>query len=132
MNSLLETLVAISRIEAMDTLSKEQVDISQITETVVHEAEKIHQDKHIALTARIQEGIEKKVHKNSLNIIIKNILENAYKFTPDGGAIEIALDAKKLIISDTGKGIAEKDLERIRERFRQADRSKTDTKSFGL
>jgi two-component system OmpR family sensor kinase len=42
------------------------------------------------------------------------------------------LDAKNLIIKDSGKGIAANDLEHIRERFWQADRSKTDTKSFGL
>gem|GEM_PF-2206141 len=42
------------------------------------------------------------------------------------------MDAKKLIIKDSGKGITEKDLNHIWERFRQADRSKTDTKSFGL
>jgi signal transduction histidine kinase len=40
------------------------------------------------------------------------------------------LDAKKFIIKDSGKGIATHDLDRIRERFRQSDRSKTDTKSF--
>ena len=42
------------------------------------------------------------------------------------------MDAKKLVIKDSGKGIATHDLEHIRERFCQADRSKTDTKSFGL
>jgi signal transduction histidine kinase len=42
------------------------------------------------------------------------------------------LDAKKFVIKDDGKGIAANDLEHIRERFWQADRSKTDTKSFGL
>jgi len=44
----------------------------------------------------------------------------------------VTLDKKKLIIKDKGKGIAEKDLDHIWERFRQADKSKTDTKSFGL
>jgi signal transduction histidine kinase len=72
------------------------------------------------------------VHKESWNIIVKNILENAYKFTAEWWTIDISLDVKKLVIKDTGKGIAEKDLEHIWERFRQADRSKTDTKSFGL
>jgi two-component system, OmpR family, sensor histidine kinase ArlS len=131
-NQLLETLVTISRLEALETLSKEQTDISELTQTVVHDVEKIYQQKHILLTIHIQNDISKKIHKNSLNIIIKNILENAYKFTPEWGVIDISLDAKKLIIKDTGKGIAENDLEHIRERFRQADRSKTDTKSFGL
>jgi len=37
-----------------------------------------------------------------------------------------------MVIKDTGKGIIDTDIEHIRERFWQADRSKTDTKSFGL
>jgi signal transduction histidine kinase len=72
------------------------------------------------------------VNKESRNIIVKNILENAYKFTPAWWTINISLDANKLIIKDTGKGISASDLDHIWERFWQADRSKTDTKSFGL
>jgi two-component system phosphate regulon sensor histidine kinase PhoR len=59
-------------------------------------------------------------------------LENAYKFTPEWWTIHITLDANKLVIKDNGKGIAKKNLEHIWERFWQVDRSKTDTKSFGL
>lgn len=132
MNNLLETLVTISRLEALESLSKEQTDVSDLTETVVYDIQKIQQEKKIALTTHIQKNVSKKVHKNSRNIIIKNILENSYKFTPEGWIIDLTLDAKKLVIKDTGKGIAEKDLDRIWERFRQADQSKTDTKSFGL
>lgn len=132
MNNLLETLVTISRLEALEALSKEQTDISELTEMVIHDVQKIHYEKQITLTTHIQKNVSQKVHKNSWNIIIKNILENAYKFTPERGNIEVTLNKKALTIKDTGKGIAAKDFEHIRERFRQADSSKTDTKSFGL
>ncbi len=132
MNTLLETLVTISRLEALETLSKEQTDISELTDMVIHDVQKIHHEKQITLTTHIQKNVSKKVHKNSRSIIIKNILENAYKFTPEGWKIDVTLDDKKLVIKDTGKGISTHDLEHIRERFRQADKSKTDTKSFGL
>src|SRR5574344_2013740 len=132
MNNLLETLVTISRLEALEALSKEQTDISELTEMVIHDVQKIHYEKQITLTTHIQKNVFQKVHKNSWNIIIKNILENAYKFTPERGNIEVTLNKKALTIKDTGKGIAAKDFEHIRERFRQADSSKTDTKSFGL
>lgn len=83
MNSLLETLVTISKLEAQETLKKEQADISTRTETIVNDVQKIHQEKNITLTTHIQKNISKKVYNNSLNIIVKNILENAYKFTPE-------------------------------------------------
>ena len=83
MNSLLETLVTISRLEALEHLKKEQTDISQLTEYIINEVEKIYQQKHISLTTHIKKNIRKKVHHNSCSIIIKNILDNAYKFTPE-------------------------------------------------
>jgi len=82
MNTLLETLVTISKLESLETLSKEQTDISTLTETIIHDAEKIYQQKNITLTTHLQKNISKKAH-TSCSIIIKNILDNAYKFTPE-------------------------------------------------
>lgn len=132
MNALLETLVTISKLEALATLKKEKLDIGILIESTTHEVQKIYQDKKITLKTNIAKHIEHYIHKESFHIIVKNILDNAYKFTPNGGDIEITLDAKKLVIKDNGKGIDNEDLKHIRERFWQADRSKTDTKSFGL
>lgn len=132
MNTLLETLVTISKLEAVETLKKEQVDMSLLMENIISDVAKIYQQKNILLTPHLQNNISKKIHKESWNIIVKNILENAYKFTPEWWAITISLDSKKMIIKDSGKWILPTDLEHIRERFWQADRSHTDTKSFGL
>lgn len=84
MNSLLETLVTISKLESLNSLKKEQLNISTLTENVVHDVQKIYQGKNITLTIHIQKNVYQKVHKDSRNIIIKNILENSYKFTPEG------------------------------------------------
>lgn len=82
MNTLLETLVTISKLEALETLKKEQIDMTTSTETIVNDVQKIYQEKHITLSTHIQKNIPKKVNKDSRHIIVKNILENAYKFTP--------------------------------------------------
>lgn len=132
MNALLETLVTISKLETLEGLKKEQTDMTTLTETIVHDIQKVYQKKNIALILHIQKNISKKIHRESWNIIIKNILENAYKFTQESGTIDISLDADTMVIKDSGKGISASDIEHIRERFWQADRSKTDTKSFGL
>ena len=83
MNTLLETLVTISKLEALDTLKKESIDLTTSTETIVHEVQKIYQEQNITLITHIQKNISKKVNKDSRHIIVKNILENAYKFTPE-------------------------------------------------
>jgi signal transduction histidine kinase len=83
MNALLETLVTISKLEALETLKTEQIDMSTSTEAIVSDVQKIYQDKNITLTTHIQKNVSKKINKESWNIIVKNILENAYKFTPE-------------------------------------------------
>lgn len=83
MNTLLETLVTISKLEALSALKKESTNITVLTEGIIADVQKIYQGKHITLTSHLQQNISKKVYKDSWNIIVKNILENAYKFTPN-------------------------------------------------
>jgi nitrogen-specific signal transduction histidine kinase/CheY-like chemotaxis protein len=56
-----------------------------------------------------------------------NILSNAVKFTPAGGSIDVRIDQQgdtvRLLVSDTGKGIASDFLPHVFERFRQANSS---------
>lgn len=60
--------------------------------------------------------------------LLLNLLNNAIKFTEDGGKITLALthekDRAKIVVKDTGIGISEADLVRIFDRFYQADNSR--------
>jgi signal transduction histidine kinase len=68
--------------------------------------------------------------------IFQNLLDNAFKFTPDGGQISIALsetnEGVRVRVEDTGVGIAKEYQEQIFERYRQADLQVASAKGVGL
>jgi two-component system cell cycle sensor histidine kinase PleC len=73
-----------------------------------------------------------------LKQVVLNLISNAVKFTPEGGDIVVALtreddDRVRVAVTDTGIGIAEKDLERLARPFEQVEgqHSKT-TQGTGL
>ncbi len=77
-----------------------------------------------------------------INEVLGNLLSNAFKFTPRGGRVELALDAQRettrgemirMIVRDTGAGIPPDQLPRIFDKFYQADnQGSADAEGTGL
>lgn len=86
--------------------------------------------RHITLTVDTSRCSDGTVNADRIKIcrIVFNLLSNALKYTPAGGTVAISLseDTEGMVsitVSDTGKGISEKDQKKVFERFYQAQNS---------
>ncbi|ASZ12131.1 HAMP domain-containing histidine kinase [Chitinophaga pendula] len=68
--------------------------------------------------------------------VLQNLLDNAFKFTPDGGHISIILSKEingvKVQVADTGVGITTEDQQYIFERYKQLDKESSAKKGMGI
>jgi two-component system sensor histidine kinase VicK len=66
-----------------------------------------------------------RVDREKIGIVLNNLINNAIKFTPPGGRIQIAVRPQTgmvaVSVTDTGIGIPEEDVYRIFERFYQVE-----------
>ncbi len=75
--------------------------------------------------------------KDMINQVVYNLIDNAVKFTPEGGYIDISskADAEKIIVKirNSGKGVPSEELDKIFERFYKIDKSRSfDVKGAGM
>ena len=131
LNNLLDELVLISKLDADSEFKKSNKNISEVVSSVSKMVEKKYKDKWLKLELKCDDNVEKMVHNSSFEIIAKNLIENAFKYT-DEWKIKIILNDKEFSVKDTWKWIKKENLEKIWDRFWQEDSSKTDVTSFGL
>jgi signal transduction histidine kinase len=122
-------LLFLSRLE-QEYLVKERVDITNLLTLLVEQVQSLARDKDIPLTATIAPNLILEGNWDYLTSLFLNLLDNAYKYTPETG--EIFLEATQLHgrilvhITNTDVGIPPQALPHLFERFYriQEDRSR--------
>jgi signal transduction histidine kinase len=108
----------------------EVVSLTEIADQVSLAFEQRMADKKIAFSATFpDEPLDVWGDGNRLGQVIQNLLANAVHFTPEGGRIALACERRDglavLTVSDTGIGIAAKDVPHIFESFFHLEKSRT-------
>lgn len=134
-NRLLDDLLDISRIsEKKIKLQKKMIDLRDALTTSLQNAESATERKDQALIANIpNEPFMVKGDRTRLEQVFTNLLNNASKFTPHGGRIEISVVRKEssvsVSITDTGAGISADHLTRIFDPFYQGKNRTQETRA---
>jgi PAS domain S-box-containing protein len=132
---LVNGLLDYTRLEAgADRLELQRVDVSRLVTQAVQHCEAAAQSKDINLKVSIGRGFAAHVQADEerLTHVMRNFLNNALKFTPDGGKVRVQvardphkLDAVRVSVADSGIGMREEQIGRVWERFYQGDSSLT-------
>ena len=120
---IIDGLVSMSKIEAgAKSLLMAKIDLNQVLQQMVETYQPTTNIQMVAECPR--ERLEVKSDRDKLLEVLDNLVQNAVKFTTEGCitlSYEVEAEQVRVMVSDTGKGIAEEDQERIFERFVKVD-----------
>ena len=127
MNDIISEMLDLSRLESES--KSEEYKVLSLQEALEHNI-------NLLLTSANEKNIEIRIEgenfsvyliKEDLDILLKNLLENAIRYNKQNGKVLISLVKEKhlLSIQDTGIGIPEESLSRIFERFYRVDKSRS-------
>jgi signal transduction histidine kinase len=112
-----------------------QVQLAPLLREVGDLYEPIAEDKRVSLQVEIADEATVHGDRDLLFEAVANLVDNAVKFTPEGGRVTLALlrrDGESVIqVKDTGRGIPEAEREAVTKRFYRSDKSRN-TEGLGL
>ena len=111
-------------------LRLERLDLGALATWVRDHFSQRAEEKHVTLTADCSDpAAELRSDETLIQLILQNLLDNAIKFTPEGGQVTCGFDADAehvtIRVADTGCGIAPEIQDRVFERFYQADAARS-------
>ena len=137
-NRLLEDLLYLGEIDANQVVARqEEVVVADLLARCLRRIDPAAASRGITVTCDAAgDLVLERADGEKLDRALTNIVENAAKFTPDGGAITVqaASDSGRVMIAihNTGSHIAEEDLPRIFDRFFRGDRARRAASGNGL
>lgn len=106
------------------------IDLAELIEPIMQRMQPQAEMKSLQLAASYDPTLKVLADPDNTRRVLQNLLHNAIKFTPDGGAIEVGAAPEgedvRFWVRDSGVGIAPDQLERVFERFHKLDRTRSE------
>ena len=133
-------LLALARAEPDGMSAKEPVDLHALLDECVGAYVLVAQQRGVDLGIETNEAATIQGDGNALRVMFNNLIDNATKYTPEGGRVDVCLrmdEGRPLVeIADSGPGIPADERERVFDRFYRveagANRPFTDVVGSGL
>ena len=130
MTKLIASLLTLARSDADKAeLQLAPVDFSEMVEMVAEHFKPLEELNKVSLTVQIKPAIELMADRERLHQLVVILLDNAFKYTSEGGKILLSCDKDDksaiLVVQDTGCGIAAEHLPHIFDRFFRGDKARS-------
>ena len=136
--AVVEQLLSLARVQTGPASTLQRIDPVQVVRHVLEDLMPLAEQRRIDLGLERQDGAAILGDATQLYTLLRNGLDNALRYTPEGGRVDLALstesagDGKSWVhidIADTGPGIAAQDMERAFLPFERLDRAAEPTGS---
>ncbi len=120
--ALFAAVLKLSRVETAANWRLEPVNISDLARELVDFYEPAAEEKGISFRAEIADGLMLHGEDGLLTQALSNLIENAFKYTPEGGRIEVRVRGGgdhfvRISVMDDGPGVRFEDREKVVQRF---------------
>jgi heavy metal sensor kinase len=138
LGKIVEQLFTLSRLDAGEAQTEwTRFDLSELAKTTAEQMSLLAEDKGVSISCDVSQPILVKGNHVRLKQVVVNLLDNAIKYTPEKGAIQLRVHAVNghavLEVEDNGIGIPPVALPHIFERFYRVDQARSaDSESAGL
>lgn len=118
---LMENLLEWSKKQMQaDRIRPEEIDVSQLIKNVVQLLRLQAEAKQVYIDSKIESPVIVYADKDMINLVLRNLISNAIKFTPEKGKVEIGINDlssfAEIYVQDTGVGISKEALQKINEK----------------
>jgi two-component system sensor histidine kinase QseC len=118
---LIDQLLVLARLDpAGAPFEQELVELGPIAAAAVDELRETAAARHISIEQHL-EPTEVIGNSGALGVMVRNLLDNAVRYTPEGGRVRLAIrpqgSAGLISVSDTGPGLTAEQRERVFDRF---------------
>jgi two-component system OmpR family sensor kinase len=118
---LVEQLLALARVEPGQQEPAAELRLDEVVREIVVEALPQADARHIDLGIGRLECVSVRGNREALAILVRNLVDNAIRHTPEGGVVDVALERDpqhaRLRVTDSGAGIEPRERERVFDRF---------------
>jgi signal transduction histidine kinase len=133
----IQSILQISRLESNKVqLRKEATDLNEVVEKAVNQIRPLSADKRQHLHTKLEPMFSLEVDGVLIQEVVLNLVENAVKYTPNDGQIEVQtqeVDDKVIFtVQDSGPGIPAADREHLFEKFFRGQAQQSQIKGTGL